>query len=90
LRTAYKARPSLSLITDFEKPIPLKMRFQAPQLGALGVAFTTLRAAQIVSLFTIIGLLANFINEIVSAQRDAPDVLIGTLVVVSNILSWSL
>lgn len=84
LRTAYKSRPSLSLITDLEKPIPLKMRFQAPQLGALGVTFTALRAAQLLSLLTIIGLVANFINEIVSVQRDAPDVLIGTLVVAST------
>lgn len=61
------------------------MRFQAPQLGALGVTFTALRAGQLISLFTIIGLVANFINEIVSAQRDAPDVLIGTLVVVCSI-----
>ncbi|KAK6076419.1 hypothetical protein SCUP234_07153 [Seiridium cupressi] len=60
------------------------MRFQAPQLGALGVTFTALRAAQLLSLLTIIGLVANFINEIVSAQRDAPDVLIGTLVVAST------
>ncbi|KAH8195796.1 hypothetical protein TruAng_010039 [Truncatella angustata] len=60
------------------------MRFQAPQLGALGVTFTVLRAAQFVSLLTIIGLVANFMNEIVSAQRNAPDVLIGTLVVTST------
>ncbi|KAI0153392.1 hypothetical protein BJ166DRAFT_500359 [Pestalotiopsis sp. NC0098] len=60
------------------------MRFQAPQLGALGVTFTALRAAQLLSLLTIIGLVANFINEIVSVQRDAPDVLIGTLVVAST------
>lgn len=60
------------------------MRFQAPQLGALGVAFTTLRAFQFFSLVAIIGLTANFINEIVEAQREAPDVLIGTLTVVSE------
>ena len=86
LRTALKLnqpRPSLSLITNFEKPIPLRMRFQAPQLGALGVTFTTFRALQFVSLVAIIGLTANFISEIVSARRDAPDVLVGTLVVVS-------
>ncbi|KAI1864100.1 uncharacterized protein JN550_009120 [Neoarthrinium moseri] len=60
------------------------MRFQAPQLGALGVTFTALRAAQFLSLVAIIGLTANFINEIVTAQRDAPGVLIGTLTVAST------
>jgi hypothetical protein len=65
------------------------MRFQAPQLGALGVTFTALRAAQFVSLVTIIGLTANFVNEIVSVQLNAPDVLIGTLTVVSNCFSSS-
>ncbi|KAI2604634.1 hypothetical protein GGR54DRAFT_454275 [Hypoxylon sp. NC1633] len=59
------------------------MRFQAPQLGALGVAFTTFRAMQFVSLVAIVGMVANFINEIVSSQRDAPDVLVGTLAVAS-------
>ncbi|KAI6082483.1 hypothetical protein F4821DRAFT_272449 [Hypoxylon rubiginosum] len=57
------------------------MRFQAPQLGALGVTFTAFRAMQFVSLVAIIGIVANFINEIVSNQRDAPDVLVGTLAV---------
>ncbi|KAI0000234.1 hypothetical protein F4779DRAFT_635712 [Xylariaceae sp. FL0662B] len=59
------------------------MRFQAPQLGALGVTFTALRAMQFVSLVVIIGLSANFLNEIVTSQREAPDVLVGTLVVAS-------
>ncbi|KAI8957610.1 hypothetical protein F5Y11DRAFT_352388 [Daldinia sp. FL1419] len=59
------------------------MRFQAPQLGALGVTFTAFRAMQFASLIAIIGITANFINEIVSLERDAPDVLVGTLVVAS-------
>ncbi|KAI1772132.1 hypothetical protein F4818DRAFT_444758 [Hypoxylon cercidicola] len=59
------------------------MRFQAPQLGALGVTFTAFRAMQFVSLVAIIGITANFINEIVTSQRDAPDVLVGTLAVTS-------
>ncbi|KAI1374336.1 hypothetical protein F4677DRAFT_461597 [Hypoxylon crocopeplum] len=59
------------------------MRFQAPQLGALGVTFTAFRAMQFVSLVAIIGLVANFINEIVTSERDAPDVLVGTLAVAS-------
>ncbi|KAK8065998.1 hypothetical protein PG997_012745 [Apiospora hydei] len=57
------------------------MRFQAPQLGALGVTFTAFRGLQLVSLVAVVGLTANFISEIVSARRDAPDVLVGTLVV---------
>ncbi|KAH8681891.1 hypothetical protein BX600DRAFT_505529 [Xylariales sp. PMI_506] len=60
------------------------MRFQAPQLGALGVTFTFLRVLQFLSLGTIIGLTANFINEIVTDQEDAPAVLIGTLTVAST------
>ncbi|KAI0137765.1 hypothetical protein F4776DRAFT_108497 [Hypoxylon sp. NC0597] len=59
------------------------MRFQAPQLGALGVTFTAFRTMQFVSLVAIIGIAANFINEIVTSQRDAPDVLVGTLAVAS-------
>lgn len=58
------------------------MRFQAPQLGALGVTFTAFRAMQFLSLVAIIGMAANFINEIVSSQREAPDVLVGTIAVV--------
>lgn len=60
------------------------MRFQAPQLGALGVAFTSFRALQFFSLVAVIGLTANFVNEIVEAQRETPDVLIGTLTVAST------
>ncbi|KAH9894665.1 hypothetical protein F4778DRAFT_784092 [Xylariomycetidae sp. FL2044] len=63
--------------------IPLKMRFQAPQLGALGVTFTAFRAMQFVSLIAIVGLTANFINEFVTTQREVPDVLVGTLSVAS-------
>ncbi|CAJ2500789.1 Uu.00g036420.m01.CDS01 [Anthostomella pinea] len=59
------------------------MRFQSPQLGALGVTFTALRAMQLVSLVAVIGLSANFINEMVTSEREAPDVLIGTLAVAS-------
>ncbi|KAI0509111.1 hypothetical protein F5B22DRAFT_649386 [Xylaria bambusicola] len=59
------------------------MRFQSPQLGALGVTFTALRAAQFLSLVTIVGLTANFINEFASSQREVPDVLVGTVTVTS-------
>ncbi|KAI1361193.1 hypothetical protein F5Y08DRAFT_348154 [Xylaria arbuscula] len=59
------------------------MRFQSPQLGALGVTFTALRAAQFLSLVTVVGLTANFINEFASSQREVPDVLVGTVTVTS-------
>ncbi|KAI1492576.1 hypothetical protein F5X96DRAFT_691178 [Biscogniauxia mediterranea] len=59
------------------------MRFQAPQLGALGVTFTALRAMQFASLIAIVGLTSNFIAELASSQRETPDVLIGTLTVAS-------
>lgn len=59
------------------------MRFQAPQLGALGVTFTIMRACQLASLIAIIGLCANFISEIASAEHNPPSELIGTLTVVS-------
>jgi hypothetical protein len=59
------------------------MRFQAPQLGALGVTFTGLRLMQCASLIAIIGMLAKFIDEIVTSQRAVPDLMVGTLSVVS-------
>ncbi|KAI1347531.1 hypothetical protein F5Y01DRAFT_243735 [Xylaria sp. FL0043] len=59
------------------------MRFQSPQLGALGVTFTSLRALQFASLVAVVGLTANFINEFASSQRDVPDVLVGTVTVTS-------
>ncbi|KAI1432855.1 hypothetical protein GGR50DRAFT_696657 [Xylaria sp. CBS 124048] len=57
------------------------MRFQSPQLGALGVTFTALRALQLLALVPIIGLTGNFINEFASEQREVPDVLVGTITV---------
>ncbi|KAI0433888.1 hypothetical protein F5Y09DRAFT_31648 [Xylaria sp. FL1042] len=59
------------------------MRFQSPQLGALGVTFTSLRTLQFVSLVTAVGLTANFINGFASSQREVPDVLVGTVTVTS-------
>ncbi|KAI2640990.1 hypothetical protein GGS21DRAFT_352332 [Xylaria nigripes] len=59
------------------------MRFQSPQLGVLGVTFTALRALQFLSLIVIVGLTANFINEFASSQLEAPDVLVGTITVLS-------
>jgi hypothetical protein len=87
LRTATKERPSLELVTDFSSAASVKMRFQAPQLGALGVTFSIMRACQLVSLIVVIGLCANFISEMATAEHDAPAELIGTLTVVGG---WSI
>ncbi|CZR55278.1 uncharacterized protein PAC_05165 [Phialocephala subalpina] len=53
-----------------------------PQFGALGATFTVVRGMQAVSLIAIIGMTANFIAEMVSANQSPPHVLIGTLSVV--------
>jgi hypothetical protein len=66
------------------------MRFQAPQLGALGVTFTGLRLMQCASLIAIIGMLAKFIDEIVTSQRAVPDVMVGTLSVASVAVLYSM
>lgn len=51
--------------------------------GAVGLSYLIARAFQGMSLIAIIGMTANFIAEIVSSSVKAPDVLIGTLSVVS-------
>lgn len=53
------------------------------ELGVLGMTFTIVRAMQVVSLISIIGMTANFISEMVIAKTNPHQVLIGTLVVVS-------
>jgi hypothetical protein len=58
------------------------MRFQAPQLGAMGVTFSIMRACQFASLIAVIGLCANFISVIATAEHNPPAELIGTLTVV--------
>jgi hypothetical protein len=56
----------------------------APQYGALGMTFTVVRGLQAVSLIAIIGMAANFIAMMVSNNTTPPNVLIGTLSVVSS------
>jgi len=51
----------------------------APAYGALGMTFTVVRGMQAVCLISIIGMTANFISEMVSADNTPPSVLIGTL-----------
>jgi hypothetical protein len=55
-----------------------------PNYGAIGVTFKIVRILQGASLIAIIGMTANFISEIVSANQSPPKVLIGTLSVVSR------
>jgi len=52
---------------------------RGPNYGALGMAFTVVRALQAVSLIAIIGMTANFISEMVSSSTAPPSVLVGTL-----------
>ena len=56
---------------------------QTPQYGALGAALQLARVFQACSLIAIIGMTANFISDIVSNNLTPPDVLIGTITVVS-------
>ena len=53
-----------------------------PDYGALGTTFKITRAMQAASMIAIIGMAANFIAEMISAQVTPPAVLIGTLSVV--------
>lgn len=57
-----------------------------PDYGVLGATFKITRVLQAVSMIAIIGMTANFISEMVSANTAPPNVLIGTLSVVSK---WS-
>ena len=52
--------------------------------GALGATFKITRTLQAVSMIAIIGMTANFIAEMVQSNVTPPNVLIGTLSVVSR------
>lgn len=53
-----------------------------PNYGAIGGTFVSVRALQVISMLTIIGITSNFISEMVNANLTAPQELIGTLSVV--------
>lgn len=55
-----------------------------PRYGALGATFQLARLFQVVSLIAIIGMTAKFIASIVSSNATPPDILIGTITVVSS------
>jgi len=66
------------------KPSPTSSaKMQGPNFGALGMAFTVVRGMQAVSLIAIIGMTANFISEMVAVDQAPPQVIVGTLSVVS-------
>lgn len=54
-----------------------------PNYGALGATFKTVRMLQALSLLAIIGMTANFIAQMVASNTSPPNVLVGTLSVVS-------
>ena len=83
LKTPNSNRPSLGLLTNHAPPT-IKMGFRSPQLGAMGVTYTAMRAMQFASLITVIGLVSYFINEITTASRAPPSELVGTLTVVCD------
>jgi hypothetical protein len=56
--------------------------------GAIGATFVVTRGLQFASLITIIGMITEFITDMVTSDTSPPDVLIGTLVVVSRPMSF--
>jgi hypothetical protein len=59
----------------------------AASQGALGAAFKISRALQAACLVAVIGMTANFVSQIVSANATPPQILIATLSIVSR--GWS-
>ena len=54
-----------------------------PNYGALGATFKCARLFQAICMIGVIGMTANFISEMISANDTPSDVLVGTLSVVS-------
>jgi hypothetical protein len=54
------------------------------QHGALGAAYKISRGLQVACLIAIIGMTANFISDMVSANTTPPQILIATLSIVSH------
>ena len=55
----------------------------AGQHGALGAAFKISRALQAACLIAVIGMTANFVSDIITANATPPRILIATLSIVS-------
>lgn len=77
---------ALRINTNFSS-LPNKAIMPAPQYGALGASYTVARGLQGISLISIIGMTANFIAQMVSSKTNPPNVLIGTISVVSALPS---
>lgn len=78
---------ALRINTNFSnRSLAKKQIMPAPQYGALGATYTVVRGLQGVSLISIIGMTANFIAEMVSTNNTPPNVLIGTIAVVSSLV----
>ena len=58
-----------------------------PRYGALGATFQLARIFQICSLIAIIGMTAKFISSIVNNDATPPNIIIGTISVVSHKLT---
>ena len=58
---------------------------QIPSYGAgpLSATFLMVRVMQVISMITIIGITANFVNDIVMNMQEPPKEIVGTLSVVS-------
>jgi len=55
-----------------------------PRYGALGATFQLARLFQVVSLIPVIGMTSKFISSIISNNATPPNILIGTISVVSS------
>ena len=83
---------SASLSEHSQYPFSLALHtfnMAGPDYGALGATFKITRVLQAVSMIAVIGMTANFISEMVSANATPPKVLIGTLTVVSAALKMA-
>ena len=80
-------RASIHLPISLSPLLILALVMAAGNDGALGATFKSVRILQAICFVSIIGLASNFISQIVSSNETAPQVLIGTLSVVSVCVS---
>ena len=60
-----------------------------PAHGALGSTYKITRGLQMASLIAVIGMTANFVSEMVSANTTPPSILLGTLSIVGTLIESS-
>ena len=75
-------QPPLSLLVLLYHTLHINS-MAASASGALGSTYKITRGLQVVSLIAIIGMTANFVSEMVSANTTPPSILVGTLSIVS-------